>query len=179
MDEKKKFIIIISSIIAVVIIAILFTIVFLSINNNKGNDNKKEDEFIELSLDNYKKYIDIEVKNMPYGNKIKPKGLAFYCYDSVATYVKVKGVSSNYNYNDMVITIKSKGTCDGESSAGLSGLSKYDIPFENDIEIECDVSGSGEGANVTNMPMGYYTYDKSINGKYEVVSIKGKLKPIK
>lgn len=174
MEEKKKkskLMIIIP--IAIVILAIIGTIVFVS--------NKR----IKLTSENYSDYLQIDITGGP-GGKIPPYyGQPAYTY--ILCSVDVKGLSSNYIYEDVKVEVHFYTKEDFYVyNVTNSKFTKTDKTFNVDktFVIECDSSG--------NMKAGQeHYYQRNMEGNnhnYILISdsdiikdvkVTGTLKPIK
>lgn len=120
-QEKKKINLkIIIPIILVVIIAIVGIVL------NKNNT-------IKLNMENYTKYLNVQATVL--GSTSDEYIGNFYKKSSL--FVKARGTSNNFNYNDIVIQVEFTGT-----------ITRYNGTTEDIKETvtlnKCDISGNGE-----------------------------------
>lgn len=175
-------------IIALVLAAIFCLLTFCACGEKK-EDDKGDSNKIQLTTENYKTYLDVNVEvvggGKDYPNMFDSDPICYSAIDAIAT---VKGASSNYNYENVVITIKVSGEYEH-----MSGLSAYDWPSTDgkkpinmeDIVITTNIAGNGEGRssmNVVDNFDGYGDYDVArmdwTYPKYEVVSVSGYVVPV-
>jgi len=160
---------------------------------------QKDDDSIELTIGNYNDYLDI---NMTIANYVDPEDpyayyyptdiknshgdIVGYGYTEVKFGFEVEGVSSNYNYNDVVITGRFNGDYEGfsfwwdENDDYIS----IDEPFEFDITVKTNIAGNGDNFYILEMdgnhPKGhYYTSKDYFKCDFEVVEVSGTVTPAK
>lgn len=145
----------------------------------------------KLTLDNYSKYLNINFNvyadGMPDGaigfSKVVPISstyTAWMLYGGLNCSAYSEGTSTNYDYNDVVITGTIKGTYRAVKALGNDTLPKeydYEVPFE----ITTDISGKGRSENV------YYniyknrliTVDEWVTKEIVIESIEGTVESTK
>lgn len=118
------------AIIAILVVAVLILLVMV-INSNKA---------IKLTMDNYKDYFSW-----------------YPAYSGKEITINVKGVSSNFNYEDVEITYL---------------ISSKEEKFNSkQVKVNCKINGDGTGyTDILNI--------ETNKCNYEVVEVKGKLKPV-
>ena len=135
-------------------------------------------------MENYKKYLKIkhyfgtslELKDALYCQSANnglgveyDGGYTWYLYNRIDSAVWISGASTNFIYNDIVLTVRFTGTYDAYY------FDDYDktMPIEMDVTIECDIGGNGYAEGYFYLADKYYTYDEFINYNWEIVSISG------
>jgi len=138
---------------------------------------------IELTADNYSKYFDtsyicgcsnpkVSVASAgPYGLPLGNGRSTLYLYDSIGFSVDVKGVSQNYNYNDVVITFRCSGTY--KDLVGTKGDTEGEKEFSREITVECNVAGNGNGKASISLSYNHYTESSLVDAQWEISSISG------
>ena len=145
-----------------------------------------DDGSIELTKDNYEEYLKVTARCFTSGNKSINN---HSYYDSVTGTVDVEGVSSNFNYKDVTVSVRIAGSyyvCDSDGHIEDSQGSNGRDAFDETINVKCDISGSGSGeaTKELNERSGvalsvWYTTDQFIEAGYDVVDVKGKVVPAK
>lgn len=131
MKDKKKNILTIA-IIGILAIAVIILLIMV-INSNKA---------INLTMDNYKDYFKTQFSH------------------SDKTYIVVRAVSSNFNYEDVEVKVKINGT-----------YNNYTKELYSEIKnVKCNISGNG------NELIGNKGDIKDLS--FEVLEVKGKIKPV-
>ena len=152
-----------------------------------STSNKNPNE-IELTLDNYSKYLKIgawisnpsstegvNVQAFNSGNGIRyDGGNTYYLFKYFYHSVTVKGVSSNFNYNDIVITIRFTGTYKTVTLNTNEWTDGGEVNTE--VTIECNIAGNGSMRDKLEGNGGYMHAEMS-NIKYEIVAISGTVTP--
>lgn len=136
-------------------------------SNNEVEDFEKEedDNSIELTLDNYGDYLDIE-----YTCNECNSGDIRYTVD-------VTGASTNFNYNDVELTVKIEG-----------GYSLYDnreqiiqrgVPHECELTVSTNIAGNGSATNTVEYfdPVMEQQYLEVGKTEFEVISVSGSVTP--
>ena len=138
-----------------------------------------KDDSIELTKDNYEEYLDITARCHTTGSNTFSNRSDLY--DEIESSVIVQGVSSNFNYKDVTVTVLIAGSYKPTDS---DGRIRDDLPelgtIKQELNIKCDVSGSGEATAVDELNEGFsvwFTTDQYINAGYEVVNVTGKVVP--
>lgn len=73
----------------------------------KEGDKKEEgDNSIELTMDDYEKYLNVKVSTGTTGQGYKLDGLADPYYNQVLSVIEVEGVLPNYNYEGVEVEAK-------------------------------------------------------------------------
>ena len=126
------------------------------------------------------KALGVQMLNGGKGIETKNGYHTFYVYKYINLFATVSGVSQNYNYNDISVTIKIQGTYrtydDSKVNSGVYGFSGTET-FEKEIEIECNVAGSGSFKEAMELSDGLYTHDDVIQFEVEVIKISGSISP--
>ncbi len=131
---------------------------------------------IKLTLDNYSTYLNVSVTpNFP------GKVSGYYTMSDSKYHISntkagciltVEGVSGNYDYNNVVITVKVYG-----SYAWLTDNAgpNDDIHFSEEITVSCNIAGEGakqiilfDGENISS-----YVKNETFNCLWEIVSVSG------
>ena len=151
------------------LIALLLALVMcLSLCACGGKSNE-----VELTSENYATYLNISSSHSHTGTAtimMIDGGKSPVCYPEASGVIKVVGVSSNYDYNNLVIKVKATATYDtytGSIDSKRTGTST------DEVTISCDIAGNGSESftifNDTSCKVDVY----SINIDWEVVSISG------
>ena len=155
--------------------------------NNTNTTNENSDE-IALTLDNYSKYLSVTafmnnpasteglfvgaVNNgmgIPYDG-----GSTLYVYRHFSSNVTVEGVSTNFNYNDVSLTVRFTGTYKTVDINTRKWNGGNEINSE--VTVECNIAGEGSiwedfSGN------GGYMLRKMADVEWEVVAISGTVTP--
>ena len=145
-----------------------------------GNNNE-----IELTLDNYSDYLDVSVSwygtgekyFLNNGLKITSNYEALVMVDSVGMSVEVSGVSTNFNYNDVTITLKIKGNYNCYDFLNIDGP-EYTYDYESILTVDTNISGSGSNSDFIELSDHLVTHDYLISGEYEIIEISGTVTPV-
>lgn len=141
-----------------------------------GN-GKSDNDTINLTMDNYEDYLDIEVDYNVGGYSTQLPGYSFYFYDTIKGNVKVTGASTNYDYNNVEVEVKISGTYDLYQKTSQKYSRGTEKELDKTIIVKCNVGGSGEKSFSESL-LGY-TYMKSIDARYEIVNISGSIKKLR
>ena len=183
-----------------ILIAIILSLALYSCKDIKGNnilesvsetilETTKNENEIQLTLDNYKKYLNItEVTIKNYGDKVdifkyNPSISKFNAYKNVQFTFRVEGASQAFIYNDVKITFKFSGTCTSYESVikDASNISFMD-PFEFNVTAELNVGGKGEGSYIFTPEspdlQWVYTSKDDFNVSADAVEVSGSVIPI-
>ena len=142
---------------------------------SKSEENSKDDNAIELTMENYEDYLTVNVTTGTTGDGYKVHGISDPFYKEIQNNITVEGVSDNYNYEDVKveaeITVK-------YTPYSWSGLDQDDVLFTETLSTTCNVAGDGSDSTLTNVQDGYTTnlfmaYD------YEVTKVSGSVVPAK
>ena len=132
-----------------------------------GCSKQEEKQSIPLTLENYQDYLDIVVSCNVTGDGVKEDGYAFLWYKDIECNAVISGVSSNFNYNNVVVEIQIVG----EASA----IYGSDSEISETITVTCNVAGGGSESVISTLRKA--TYQKGINASYDVISVSGSLTP--
>lgn len=161
-----------------VIVAIVVIVIITIITSNKG---------IELTMENYSKYLNITISCFNDGDRMqskewgqinstlkKSKSISWSFYPQMSLNVHVNGVSSNFNYENIEIIVQFTG----EYYIYRLNTENPQIEFvnQNVIVDNCNISGEGNNNFIYDIPNNGYSQD-TIQGK--VISVSGTVKPIK
>lgn len=156
----------------------LFLIVVLCLSLSACGDGS-----IELTVDNYDDYLSVgaSISNpsftdgvhvsygIPYPNG---EGGTYYIYEYLNARLNVEGKSTNFNYNDVVVTIKFNGKY---RSHDLNDWSQ-EMPIELELTANCDISGCDLVTDKFT-DSGSYLHEEAIYADWEIVSISGTVTP--
>ena len=89
----------------------------------------------------------------------------------------MRGVSSNYNYENVRVEIKVTGTM----QPVLRASDNVKQELEETLIVKCNVAGNGSNSHEEDLT---YRYEKlfgfeNLNGTYSVESVSGKVVPVK
>lgn len=173
------------------ICAIAYIMVFSCLLTACGNteDNIIEkDNSIQLNLENYSTYLDVKAGIESTGKQHKIFS-DDYSYDSVRCLLQVEGVSTNFNYNNVIVKVKIAGTYRGYKIVGDGEIERFgsyevfyehdtieDVDFLHEIETRCNISG--DGSSDESVVLEYDTRKQDMDVAYEVVSVSGSVEPI-
>lgn len=147
------------------VVVILVTCSCNSNNSVEDFEKEEDDNSIELTLDNYADYLDVEYTCNERNS------------DEIRYTVNVTGVSTNFNYNDVELTVKIEG-----------GYSLYDnreqriqtgVPHECELTVSTNIAGDGSATNTVEYFDGVME-QKSLevgNTEFEVISVSGNVTP--
>lgn len=169
------------------ILALVMCLSLCACDGNAGSNGNPDE--IALTLENYSKYLSVEAKMyepsifdgglnvqaVNNGNGIPyDGGSTFYVYKYFLTSLQVKGVSPNFNYNDVSITIRFKGTY---KTVDIS-TSEWDAGNEinSELTVDCNIAGEGSASGEFS-GNGGYMLRKMADVEWEVVAISGTVTP--
>lgn len=155
--------------------------------NNANTTNGNPDE-IALTLDNYSKYLSVKaymsdpasmdglfVGAVNNGQGINyDGGSSLYVFNHFTSSVQVEGVSTNFNYNDISVTVRFTGTyktVDINTNKWSSGNE-----IDSEITVECNIAGEGSVWEKFS-GNGGYMLRKMAEVEWEVVAISGTVTP--
>ena len=133
---------------------------------------------VTLDLNNYQQYISVS----PTNSEIT-KGVTVGQYPNISRNtalrlsVVAEGVSTNFNYNDVIIKVRfysSYGTTDlvSYSKAADAGTKQN---FDIVLELSPNIAGSGDVVELINAPSNKALVE--IDCKYQIISISGTVTP--
>ena len=145
---------------------------------------------IELNIDNYEKYLNVSFSPQVIGatdyGRVMDAGrdVGTYVYSGIEANVSVSGKSDNYDYNDVVVTVRYVGfyvpySKDDFKKIMRDEISTEDFFLDNMIAIDLpltvttDIIGSGSSSSTINMPDGYWVMTSSVELAYEVIDVSG------
>ena len=129
--------------------------------------NKKENS-LELTLENFEDYFDVEKKHYLDGKKD-----VFGNSSDMATDITIKGVSTNHIYKNVEFDFSLKAAYTVEDDGPKSDYFGFtDKTIDKTITVKCDVAGNGKIVNVE--PTGGYINKDLIDYmSCEIVSVRG------
>ena len=160
-------------------------------------ESTKDPNAIEITAENFDKYFNtsyycncsdifdgkaVGVSGVfgQYGFDLGTGTSTLYFYKGIDTIsVYVEGASSNYNYNDIVVTFKCSGTY--KEIVGISSSSKIGDAkdFSVELTVECNIAGEGAANTEYTLPADHYTHSDLIDAHWEIVSVSGTVTPAK
>ena len=130
---------------------------------------------VELTLENYSTYLNVSSILLFTGEDwlLKPADSAnsISCNSQAETKITVTGASTNYDYNNVVITFKVTATYNT-----FSGFEKTeDVVSTEELTVSCDIGGGGTGRVVVfkGRDKSYQIEENTAKIEWEVVSISG------
>ncbi len=149
---------------------------------------------IELTLDNYKTYLDVHCSNQlggaaDYGEMVAGRHVGESVYTAIDSFLVVDGKSDNYNYNDVSVTVKFTGQYVPFSVEVNEQLNKGEVTMEDycashlepvDITLtaNADIIGHGSNGHTIQLPSDLWTYSSSADLTYEIIDVSGTLTPV-
>ncbi|MBE6913510.1 MAG: hypothetical protein E7472_01045 [Ruminococcaceae bacterium] len=145
---------------------------------------------IHLTVDNYDKYLNVSFNPQlfdatDYARMMGlDKDIGTYVYSGIETSVNVSGKTDNYDYNDVVVTVKYSGFYVPLSADIIKQQNKGEITYEeyfynnmSDIDVSLtattDIVGNGSASNLISIPDGYWVWNDTVSLSYEVVDVSG------
>ncbi len=133
------------------------------------------DNETELTLENYTNYLNISAIPLFTGKDwlMKPSGSpnSITCNSKAEYQMTATGASSNYDYNNVVVTVKVTAIYNT-----FSGFEKTEnVEVSKELTITCDIGGSGTGQVVIfeGREQSYQIEKNSLDVSWEVVSVSG------
>ncbi|MBR3975686.1 MAG: hypothetical protein IKJ88_07490 [Clostridia bacterium] len=129
----------------------------------------------ELTVDNYSDYLNISVIPLFTGKDwlIKPTGSpnSISCNSQAECSFNIKSASPNYDYENVVITIRVTATYNTYRSFDKTP----NVAFADEITITCDIGGNGTGKLVIfeGIEKTYQIEENSLDYDWEVVAVQG------
>lgn len=137
----------------------------------------------QLTIENYSDYLTVDVYCEGGGESHRyeiikysdgRQVLTYPYYEGIKGGISIKGVSTNYNYEDVSVTIKFSGTY----GACLKGEYKQDEKFEFEVTCDTNIAGEGYASELFDLVGGYTTQNSDVDYTYEI-EIKGSVVPVK
>lgn len=145
---------------------------------------------IQLTVDNYEKYLDFSCSRkltgaIDYGQAMgASKNIGQYVYTAIEIESAVKGKSSNYDYSDVMITVKVTGYYVPYSQDIMKKINRGELELEDyykdnmkpvdiTLNISTDFIGAGSDSSIISIPDGYWVMDESVQIGYEVIEVTG------
>lgn len=143
-----------------------------------------------LTIDNYENYLNVGVQAKKFGplDYARAMGLnkdiGSYVYTGIELNSYVRGKSSNYDYNDVKVTVKCTGYYVPFSAENQKKINKGDVTLaeyilNNRVDVDetftmtTDIIGSGSASGQIKIQDGYWILDSDLSVSYEVVAISG------
>ena len=151
----------------------------------------------ELTLENYEKYLNVEVNRkltggLNLGEVVYGRTLAGQTvYTGIEYDVTVSGKTSNYDYEDVVVTVKIANSYISAPAnknyfsfienalKDTEKANEYFTPIDLTLIIETDIVGNGSKSDSINVQDGNCITDYLITGGFEVADIAGRIVPVK
>lgn len=152
------------------VFAILMVMVMIMLVPGCGRgDSKPETNTVNLTLDNYSDYLDIDIAYQPGNEQISSDGTLASYYSIDADY-KVIPASSVFLYNDVTVTVKLSGIIDRGN--------KTDKVSFDETTINCNIGGNGsksESHMLLTEPIlkGLRYTNETVTLSYTVVNVTG------
>lgn len=152
---------------------------------------------IELTLDNYNKYLqvygradcnsfstqdalNVSAVNGGKGIETNNGSWTYYVYKSLILSASVNGLSQNFNYNDIVVTgkltVKYRAYNGNKDENGYEAFTDVET-FEKEIVLECDIAGNASFQEDYKLPDGTYTENSVCIYEFVVTGISGTVTP--
>ncbi len=168
---------------------VILSVLILTLSILSGCGKSKD---IELTLDNYEQYLNVSgstgttwdftsghAYNVQHRDGLKRTdgGTSFYIYRQILPTFTVEGVSTNYNYNDIQITIRIYGDYTIYDAREVTVADTCSVDKEIVID-KINVAGEGRYDEVIELPEETGTIDDYVNLNWEVVGISGTVTPV-
>ena len=172
------------------VMALIRVLSLVACGGSESNESSKKEETpnegmvsnsneIELTLDNYSKYLEVGMGANAEGDSTSNEYYRGYPHIEFAA--KVEGISQNFNYNDIKVTGKVKGSYESFSFYGEELKIYASVPFEKEIVVECDINGNGyyssPDSEQIEMEPNRYIDNEHIEQDFEVTAISGTVTP--
>lgn len=140
---------------------------------------------IELTLENYSKYLTIKANvgepsifdgglRLMYDVPVEG-GTRSFVYEYFILNLDVKGVSTNFNYNDISITVRFSGTYQTYTLA--NGKWNFGNKLDTELTTDCNIAGIGS-ISTEFYPEDGYVLKERADIEWEVVAISGTITPV-
>ena len=160
--------------------------------NTDGQTTEANND-IELTMDNYKKYLDISnisIQNSGeyYQVKYFDDDDVYYIdgYDEIRFEASVEGASPNFIYNDVYVTVRFSGKYDAFDFVVFDASDIiFDEAFDFDITVEANVAGNGSDLYIIDIGGwgstggSFFSNRDFFEVSAEVVNITGSVTPVK
>ncbi len=138
----------------------------------------------QLTSENYATYLT--VKSNAYSAQPEGKssmGLSYskglkigsttktFFEEGIKLQINVKGASSNYDYNNVVITGNFKGTYGDFNPFNTNGDQLVNKEIDETLTVELNIAGDGSAQII--LPADHYTCTELLDIKFEITEIKG------
>ena len=142
-----------------------------------GADTKSNE--IELTLDNYKQYLDVKRVEIDDISKNVQVGqyTAYKCYQ-LGGVINIAGSTTNFNYNNVKVIVRFSGTYGTGKLETLSPKADEGsiTNFNEVVELTLNISGNGFiNSPLITAPNGKALVE--INGSGEIIGISGTVSP--
>jgi len=146
---------------------------------------------IVLTVENYDKYLNVSIDPqlfdaIDYGRAMGlDRNIGSYVYSGIENNVFVSGKTANYDYNDVVVTVKCSGFYLPLIADIVKQINKgqitYDeyaldnmVPINESLTVTTDIIGDGFNSSAITIPDGYWVVDSTIDTiEFEVVDVSG------
>ena len=156
---------------------------------NKTDNNEKKDDGIELTIDNYEKYLDVDCSlylsdGIDYGEAMgTDRRIGRAVYKSIGADLEVNGKSTNYDYNDIVVKVEIAGDYYSYSEDEMTTFIQTGEPTESQtcsfsLSAETDIVGHGYDSYTFIIPNNKWVLNGGTIG-YEITEVSGTLTPVK
>ncbi len=151
--------------------------------NTNANTSRASDGSIELTLDNYSKYLKLDMTCFGSGKAYSLSDGASYAgmplyYSTISAHIKCSALSSNFNYNDIKITVHVSGTYTAYEFTSSKEKDTIKDGYDKEFVIDLDIAGNYDKKSiVAEMPDGYVTPSQQIGNSIAVVAISGTVTP--
>ena len=143
---------------------------------SKENAESSKSNEVILTLDNYKTYLNLDIHSFAPGDS-DAYGFpgAPHCRSEYTGAISCTGASTNYDYNNIEITVKFTGTADVYENS-----KKIEYTIDKTETISCDIGG--KGGSFVELFVGKLATrmidEDSVKCSWEVVSISGSVSRI-
>lgn len=166
-----------------VLMVMILTMSIFLIGCEKDN---KDNEFIELTMDNYAQYLDVDLWQKYGGEHGYFKHVCLEQYNArdtntwwkeIVYEASVKGASTNYNYNDVVASVIASGTYDTYDLEEGQWVRKNNNPIDLKFDVKTNIAGDGNGKE--KIISDRWIHETLVNATFEVVAVSGTVTPAK
>ena len=166
-----------------VLMGMILTMSIFLIGCEKDN---KDNEFIELTMDNYAQYLDVKLVQKLSGQHGYITDICLETsdaknksswYKKIEYKASVKGASTNYNYNDVVVSVIASGTYDTYDLEEGQWVRKNNNPIDLKFDVKTNIAGDGSGEEI--IISDRWIHETLVNATFEVVAVSGTVTPAK